>query len=157
MVYDRISHIGTKDASIELGGVFIIEIGELDAFLRAKVTTQNSFITRRSERFRPPWAKYPLNFPRQCIFAATINPPANGCYLRDPTGARRFWPITCIGRIDLDGFRAVCDQLWAEAAHLYKSGHRWHLETPELEALATAEQAARFARDPWEPTVRDWL
>jgi hypothetical protein len=31
------------------------------------------------------------------------------------------------------------------------------LEAPELEALATAEQAARFVVDAWEPEVREWL
>jgi len=49
------------------------------------------------------------------------------------------------------------DQLWAEAVHLFKADRPWWLETPELEALATAEQAARFARDPWEEIISDWL
>jgi predicted P-loop ATPase len=31
------------------------------------------------------------------------------------------------------------------------------LETPELEALAAAEQAARFVVDGWEEPVREWL
>src|ERR1700722_5968914 len=42
--------------------------------------------------------------------------------------------------IDRDGIEHDRDQLWAEAVARYKSGARWWLETPELEALATAEQ-----------------
>src|SRR5262249_22025782 len=133
------------DASIETAGVFIFEIAELEGLLRATASAQKSFISRRYDRYRPPWSKYPINVPRQCVFAGTINPPADGCYLRDPTGARRFWPLACIGTIDIDGVREARDQLWAEAVHLFKADHPWWLETSELEALATAEQAARFA------------
>jgi predicted P-loop ATPase len=90
------------------------------------------------------------------VFAATINPPAGG-YLKDPTGARRFWPVACRGMIDRDGLEAARDQLWAEAVHRFKADEPWWLETPELEALATAEQAMRFVVDAWEEPIREWL
>jgi predicted P-loop ATPase len=38
-----------------------------------------------------------------------------------------------------------------------RAGAPWWLETPELEALATAEQAARFEVDAWAETVSNWL
>ena len=47
--------------------------------------------------------------------------------------------------------------MWAEAVARYKAGEPWWLETPELEALATAEQEARFARDEWELQIRQWI
>jgi predicted P-loop ATPase len=59
--------------------------------------------------------------------------------------------------IDRDGLEKVRDQLWAEAVHQFKTGAPWWLETPGLEALATAEQAARFVVDAWEEPIRDWL
>jgi predicted P-loop ATPase len=156
---DRLSHVATKDASIETAGVFIFEIAELEGLLRATVSAQKSFISRRYDRYRPPWARYPIRVPRQCIFAGTINPPpdADGRYLKDATGARRFWPATCRGMIDIAGLLMARDQLWAEAVHLFKAGAPWWLETPELEALATAEQAKRYAADPWEEPIREWL
>ena len=49
------------------------------------------------------------------------------------------------------------DQLRAEAVYRYKRGACWWLETPELEALAAAEQAARFIVDAWEGPIREWL
>jgi putative DNA primase/helicase len=39
----------------------------------------------------------------------------------------------------------------------FKTGEPWWLETPELEALATAEQAARYVVDAWEGPVLEWL
>jgi predicted P-loop ATPase len=90
------------------------------------------------------------------VFAGTINPPVGG-YLRDPTGARRFWPVVCQGRINRDGIEHNRDQLWAEAVVRFKAGASWWLETPELEALAAAEQAARFVADAWKEPVLAWL
>jgi predicted P-loop ATPase len=153
---DRLSHVSSKDASIETAGVFIIEIAEMDALTKATSSAQKSFITRRHDRFRPPHGKHPISLPRQCIFACTINPPIGG-YLRDPTGGRRFWPVACRGMIDCEGLKEVRDQLWAEAVQQYKAGAPWWLETPELEALATVEQAARFYVDAWEEPIREWL
>lgn len=153
---DRLSHVGSKDAALETAGVFLVEIAEMEALTRASSSTIKSFITRRFDRFRPPYGKHPIRQLRQCIFAGTINPPAGG-YLKDPTGARRFWPIACHGRIDRNGLERARDQLWAEAVYRYQQGAEWWLGTPELEALATAEQKARFKLDPWQPRVEQWI
>jgi hypothetical protein len=37
------------------------------------------------------------------------------------------------------------------------AGKKWWLETPELEALAKAEQALRFKSDPWTDPIKKWL
>src|SRR5262249_48096434 len=153
---DRLSHLASKDAMIDVTGVLIIEISEMDALSRASASTQKAFITRRHDRFRPPFGRHSINFPRQCIFAATINPPVGG-NLQDPTGARRFWPVACVGTVDRAGLERDRDQLWAEAVTRFRAGQPWHLETPELEALAAAEQAARFKHDIWEEPISSWL
>jgi predicted P-loop ATPase len=152
---DRLSHLASKDAALETAGVLLVEIAEMDALTKATSSAIKSFLTRRHDRFRPPYGKHTINFPRQCVFAATINPTVGG-YLKDPTGSRRFWPVACRGMIDRDGLEKVRDQLWAEAVHQFKTGAPWWL-TPELEALATAEQSARFAVDAWEEPIREWL
>ena len=153
---DRLSHVASKDAALETAGVLLVEIAEMDALTKATSSAIKSFLTRRRDRYRPPYGKHTINLPRQCVFAATINPTVGG-YLKDPTGSRRFWPVTCRGMIDRDGLEKVRDQLWAEAVHLFKAGAPWWLETPELEALAKAEQAARYAVDAWEEPIRGWL
>ena len=88
------------------------------------------------------------------MFAGTINP--IGGYLKDPTGGRRFWPVRC-GLIDLEALLIDRDQLWAEALVRFRNGSPWWLETPELQALAAAEQDARFEVDAWGEKVSDWL
>jgi predicted P-loop ATPase len=153
---DRLSHVASKDAALELAGLLLIEIAEMDALTRASSSAIKSFLSRRDDRFRPPYGKHTIRQPRQCVFAGTINPPVGG-YLKDPTGARRFWPFACQGMVDRDGLEKVRDQLWAEAVHRFKGGAPWWLETPELEALATAEQTARFLVDAWEAPIREWL
>ena len=154
---DRLSHVASKDAALEIAGVQIVEIAEMDALTRATSSAIKSFITRRDDRFRPPYGKHLARLLRQCVFAATINPPADGRYLKDKTGGRRFWPVACRGTIDLAGLEATRDQSWAEAVHRFKQGEPWWLETPELEALATAEQALRLVVDPWMDSIAEWL
>ena len=118
---DRLSHVSSKDAAQELAGVLIIELAEMDALTRATPSAMKSFLTRRRDRYRPPYGKHLTTLPRQCVFAGTLNPPAEG-YLRDPTGARRLWPVTCRGMIDLRGLEQARAQIWAEAVHRFKAG-----------------------------------
>jgi predicted P-loop ATPase len=153
---DQLSAIKSKDASVEMAGAFLIEIPEMDALTRASSNTGKGFLTRRFDRYRPPYGKHTVNLPRQCVFAGTVNPPANG-YLKDSTGARRFWPVACRGLIDRDGIEHDRDQLWAEACVRFKAGATWWLETPQLEALAAVEQAARFQVDVWQERVAKWI
>jgi putative DNA primase/helicase len=153
---DRISHVGSKDACIEVAGVLLVEIAEMDALTRASASAIKSFLTRRHERYRPPYGKHPIKQPRQCVFAGSINPPVGG-YLKDPTGARRFWPVACQGVIDREGLARDRDQLWAEAVIRFKAGDPWWLETSALEAPATAEQDARFIVDAWKEPIEKWL
>jgi len=153
---DRLANVSGKDAMLETAGVLLVELAEMDALTRTTSSAMKAFLTRRRDRFRLPWGKHIVSQQRQCVFAATINPTVGG-YLRDPTGARRFWPAACQGMIDRDGLEEVRDQLWAEAVHRFKSAAKWWLETPELEALATLEQTKRFVVDAWEQPIREWL
>jgi predicted P-loop ATPase len=153
---DRLSNLASKDAVLEIAGVLLIEIAELAILLGGASSTNKGYLSRRTDRCRLPYGRHVIRLPRQCVFAGTINPPVDG-YLTDPTGSRRIWPVACEGTLDLAGLEQVRNQLWAEAVHRYQSGAPWWLETPELEALATAEQAKRFKRDIWYEPVADWI
>jgi predicted P-loop ATPase len=126
----------------------------LDALTKASNSAVKSFVSRCSDRFRPPYGKHVVDHPRQCVFAGTINP-IDG-YLKDPTGARRFWPVVC-GHIDLETLARDRDQLWAEALVRFQAGMPWWLDTPELEALAKLEQEARLEVDAWTEKIVQWL
>jgi predicted P-loop ATPase len=134
-------------------GVWIVEIAELDAIGRAEVSRIKAFLTRTVDRYRPPYERYVVDVPRQCVFAGSVNPDT---YLRDETGNRRFWPLRC-GRIDLDALRRDRDQLWAEAVARYRQGAIWWLDDPELIAMAKAEQDQRYQSDAWDGLIDRWL
>lgn len=146
---DHIPDVDSKDTAMILGRSWIIELAELESMRKSEVTQLKSFITRRSDIFRPPYGRAVIEVPRRCVFAASTNEES---YLRDPTGNRRFWPV----RVSLDdaaGLAEVRDQLWAEAVELFKTGERWWLEDRELIAEAQEEQAAREQVDPWTDLV----
>jgi predicted P-loop ATPase len=150
---DEIAEIGSKDAAQQMRGIWIIEIAELDAISRAEVSRIKAFLTRTTDRYRPPYERYVVEVPRQCVFAGSVNPET---YLRDETGNRRFWPVRC-RNIDLDALARDRDQLWAEAVVRYRQGAIWWLDEPELIADAKAEQDQRYQADAWDARIDRWL
>lgn len=149
---DEIAELGSKDAAMQTRGVWIIEIAELDSMTRAEVSKVKGFISRTTDRFRPPYGKRLIESPRQCLFAGSVN---HGTYLRDETGGRRFWPVTCT-RILIEDLVRDRDQLWAEAVARYNRGEKWWLDTPELVRAAAQEQGDRYEGDPWEDPISTW-
>jgi predicted P-loop ATPase len=150
---DELADLGSKDAAMQTRGVWIIELSELDSLGHAEVARIKAFISRTTDRFRPPYGMRLVESPRQCIFAGTVN---HGSYLRDETGGRRFWPIVC-GAIDIAALQRDRDQLWAEAKARFQSGASWWLETADLVRLASDQQEARYEGDPWEEILTPWL
>jgi predicted P-loop ATPase len=150
---DEIADLGSKDAAMQTRGVWIIEIAELDGMSRSEVSKIKSFMSRSTDRFRPPYGKRLIESPRQCVFAGSVN---HSNYLRDETGGRRFWPVTCTS-IRIDELARDHDQLWAEARDRYVSGAPWWLDSVELNRLAQQEQADRYDGDPWDESVTSWL
>lgn len=150
---DELPELGSKDAAIHMQGVWIVEIAELDAIGRAEVSRIKAFLTRTTDRFRPPYGRYTVEVPRQCVFAGTVNPDT---YLRDETGNRRFWPLRC-GTIDIGALARDRDQLWAEAVRRFREGAIWWIEDPAILADATAAQEARYQADAWDARIDRWL
>ncbi len=150
---DELAEIGSKDAALQMRGVWIIEIAELDAIGRAEVSRIKAFLSRTVDRYRPPYDRYVVDVPRQCVFAGSVN---HDTYLRDETGNRRFWPVRC-GRIDLDALRRDRDQLWAEAVVRYRQGAIWWIDDRDLIAAAQVEQEARVEPDAWHALIERWL
>ena len=150
---DELAEIGSKDAAQQMRGVWVIEIAELDAIGRAEVSRIKAFLSRTVDRYRPPYERYVVDVPRQCVFAGSVNPDT---YLRDETGNRRFWPLRC-GTIDLDALRRDRNQLWAEALARFRNGAIWWLQDPELVAMADAAQAERMQADAWDSLIERWI
>jgi putative DNA primase/helicase len=149
-------HLGDlrdKDGPQSLAGAWIVEIGELDALRGAASTRVKDFLSQCADRFRPSYGRCIVERPRQCVFAATTNEHE---YLHDPSGARRFWPVS-VGRLDREALERDRDQLWAEALGAYRAGERWWpVGLEEAEALHE-EAEERYQSDPWEEPLSHWL
>jgi putative DNA primase/helicase len=84
------------------------------------------------------------------VFVGTTNETQ---YLRDSTGARRFWPLEA-RRINLGWLEGVRAQLFAEAVHAYDSGSAWHVLPAEA---AASEAEARRVHDAIEDRIAEYL
>jgi predicted P-loop ATPase len=150
---DEIADLGSKDATLQTQGVWVIEIAELDSMSRGEVSKIKSFMSRSIDRFRPPYGKRLVESPRQCVFAGSVNHSAD---LRDETGGRRFWPVAC-GTILIEELGGVRDQLWAEAVFRYRNNAAWWLDSKELTLQAAEQQAERYEGDPWDELISQWI
>lgn len=150
---DDLADLHSKDAALQMQGKWGIEISELGAMSRAETNRIKAVLSRQVDRFRAPYDRFVAEHPRQCVFIGTTNP-VDG-YLRDPTGARRFWPVTC-GTIDKDALYVDRGLLWAEAVHCFERGDPWWLEGDQIEA-AKSEQDDRREVDPWEHIIQERL
>jgi hypothetical protein len=152
---DELPDLDSKDAVLQIHGVWIVELGELTNLKRSDVDRVKQWMSRSQDRFRPPFGRAVMEAPRQCVFAGSVNPGGNG-YLRDETGGRRFWPVELKARVDLDGLKVVRDQLWAEALERYKQGVPWYATSESLQLSMIEEAAIRYEEDPWQQVVLDW-
>lgn len=144
----KISDIQSKDTILLLQGSIIVELAELAGFSKKDDEEIKGWITLKMDRCRKPYDRTVTHFPRQFVLAATTN---NYDYLKDPTGNRRYWPFKS-SAVDIDGIKAVREQLWAEAVHWYRRG-LYIGPTEEEMALAEAAQEKRRTIDTWEDDV----
>ena len=153
---DNLPDLSRGDAvrlSMHLRGKWLIEIAEMSSFNAAESHTLKEFLTQTEERYTPKYGRNEVQEPRQCLFIGSTNEEA---YLRDATGARRFWPVK-VGTIDIEGLTADRDQLLAEAVELFRAGEKWWPDREFEQEVITVEQEARYLADPWEGVISDWL
>ncbi|MBX2997781.1 MAG: bifunctional DNA primase/polymerase [Caldilineaceae bacterium] len=109
---------------------WIWEVSELGATMRkSDREALKAFITQQDATFRPAYGRHALVKPALASFIGTVN--FDGALLSDPTGHRRFWPVT-IESIDWGYSTAVdVNQVWAQAFALYQGGEAWQLSAEE--------------------------
>ena len=151
-----ISDMKDKAAPEKLQGYWILELGELAGLKKMDVETVKAFITRQDDKFRHSYGYSVEDHPRQCIIVGSTN---NGDgFLRDVTGNRRFWPVTCTTNSPHHPWEveSIVPQLWAEAYMLYRTGEKLFL-SPEEEKQASMEQTAALESDVREGMIAEYL
>jgi predicted P-loop ATPase len=150
---DSLPDIGNKDSMQHLRGKWLIEVAELAAMSKAETRDLKMFVTRQVEKYRPPYGRREAIEPRQCLFVGTTN---DDRYLKDETGARRFWPMK-VGEPEIESLTRDRDQLFAEAVHRYRADEQWWPNADFERAIIKPEQDARFDHDVWEEVIRPSL
>ena len=145
-----------KAAPEKLQGYWILELGELAGLKKLDVETVKAFITRQDDKFRHSYGYSVEDHPRQCIIVGSTN--NNDGFLRDITGNRRFWPITCTTNSLHRPWEieSAVPQIWAEAYLLYQQGEELFL-SKELERMAEQEQTAALEADVREGMIAEYL
>lgn len=134
-----------KEAGEMIEGKWCWEVAELGG-TGGSIQNVKAFLSKRNDRFRAAYAKQVADRPRQTVFIGTTN---DREFLRDRTGERRFWVVEVHGKTDVMGINKHRDQLWAEAAHLYRRGEK-HWLSSKFEKLLANVNAKYQTEDPWE-------
>jgi predicted P-loop ATPase len=136
--------------SMHIRGKSLIEISELAAFNTiGDVETLKAFLTRRIEIYTPKYGRKERHEPRQCVFIGTTN---TDDWIKDETGARRFWPVKVID-IDLEWLAEYRDQLFAEAVEAYDAGEPWWPDPIFERRVIAPHQDKRQFHDNWTDKV----
>lgn len=147
---DNIPDLRDKDSMLNLQGKWLIELAELADVKRADYNQVKAYLVRRFDTVRPHYGRLKKEIPRQSVFIGTIN---EGQYLKDPTGNRRYWPVS-VGECDDTGLKKVRDQLFAEAMHIYRTTDEMLMLDPKATVQAESAQEDRRVDDD-ESEMRD--
>ena len=141
-----------KDFFMQFAGKVIIEFSEGETLSRTEVKKMKAIITMQSDKYRLPYGRVSLDFPRRCVFAMTTNQDE---YLKDETGNRRWLPVRVVkDEADIEWLQANRDQLLAEAYHRVVTLKESVYEFPKEETLR--QQEARRISDPNTDRIVEW-
>ena len=154
---DNIRTFEGKEASELIQGVWIVEIGELDAFKHSDVSRIKQFLSLRADRYRAAYGRNVRELPRCCVFFGTCNQPD---FLQDTTGNRRFWPVdvglTPTEKSPFDITNETIAQVWAEAKVRWQAGELTYL-TGQLETMAIERQEKHRSTSIREGLIEDFI
>jgi predicted P-loop ATPase len=148
-------NLDNKDSMTAIRGKWLYEFQELGSLAKHESSKQKSFISRRTDEFRPVYGRREIKCPRQGVFTGTTNEELG--WNKDPTGGRRFWPIPILSEINIQGLKDAREQLFAEALSLFDSGERFHPTGDEQKKIFDSEQLAREQQDSLVDILHDWV
>lgn len=143
--------LDTKDFKVVAHTGWIVDIVELGGMIYGKeLEAVKGMISSATDIFRKFYGRIASPNPRHFVLVGSTNA---STYLTDMTGNRRFMPLACIGKIDVEWIKNNRDQIFAEAMHRYRSNEPYW----ELPASAAAVVAMRDMVDPWDDALEDIL
>lgn len=159
---DSITDLKGKSAYEQLRGAWLVEFGELASMKRAEVETVKNFVSKTEDSYRPAYGEFTRTYKRMCTFFGTTNEIE---FLKDRTGARRFWPVQVHARLDdvvaaggaLLGLEEEVDQLWAEAVVRWKSGEKLWLADAAVNEAAAEVQDRFSVQDEMVGQITEYL
>lgn len=148
----------SKAMAEQTRGAWFVEMAEMAAHRKSEADIIKSWLSRRDEKVRMAYARKPTLIRRQFVPIGTTN---ESTYLKDPTGARRFWPMRVqVAKIDIDKFESEVHQMFAEAVAVYQ---QMRTEKPhgdlwlDLRDPAAVEIHQQIAADATTDTPEDEL
>ena len=148
-------NLDNKDSMSAMRGKLIHEFAELGSLAKHEASKQKSFISRQIDEYRPVYGRREIRCPRQIVFGGTTNEEWD--WNKDPTGGRRFWPVSVKSEVNIDGLKAVRDQLFAEALVLFDSGGKYWPDAQEQREIFDLEQFKREQQDSLIDALNDWV
>lgn len=141
-----------KDFFMQFQGKAIIEFSEGETLNRTEVKRMKAIITMQSDKYRPPYGRVSVDFPRRCVFAMTTN---QAEYLKDETGNRRWLPVAvCLPQANTEWLQENREQLLAEAYHRIFTLKETIHEFPVKETLQAQDE--RRIKDPNMELIATW-
>ena len=117
-----------KDLKMAVGSCWIYEYPEIEILTTRKdVGTVKSFITARTDGFRPPYGGSFGYYPRKSILVGSLNEDE---FLKDKTGHRRYWVVELwqdseLGEfLDTDKLARDRERILKAAILAYRSGRK---------------------------------
>lgn len=143
-------NVSDKDTDVRLMDRWIWEVSELDATTRkADQSALKAFITKKEVTVRKAYGRYEITKPAMASLIGTLNNSTG--FLTDDTGNRRFM-ITRLTKLDFHYMEIDVNQLWAQAAHLYREKEPFRLVGEEKTAQTNVNKGYEV-----ESTLNDWL
>ena len=144
-----------KEAHMMIQSFWLAELPELNTMSKTEEPRLKAFITQANDNWIPKYSNLLRQEPRRTVFVGTTNP--EGCYLKGQTGNTRFLPLAT-GAIDVPGFLAIRDQLFAEALLRYSMAPElWWQFTAQEARDAHDEREARRVVSVYQDDLAEWL
>lgn len=152
---DELGSDNAKDEKMIMHQFWCLEWGEFETVYKRKdVEELKRFLAKKTETFRTPYDRLPMDYKRGFVFVGTTNQTE---VLNDPTGDRRFWIIpVSLSKIPVEAVQFSRDKIWAAANALYKSGYTYRL-TDEQDELRAAMNREYQVIDPWSDIIEEFI